>query len=34
VKSRETLETNDRETADKDMKKPEERSALEPAGVL
>jgi ABC-2 type transport system permease protein len=32
VKSRETLETNDRETADKAMKKPEERAALEPAG--
>lgn len=32
VKSRETLETNDRETADKNMEKPEERSALEPVG--
>jgi ABC-2 type transport system permease protein len=30
VKSRETLETNDRKTADKNMEEPEEQAALEP----
>ena len=30
--NRETLETNDRETADKNMEKPEEQDALEPVG--
>ena len=30
--NRETLETNDRETADKNMEKPEEQTALEPVG--
>jgi ABC-2 type transport system permease protein len=32
VQNRETLETNDRETADKNMEKPEEQIALEPVG--
>ncbi len=32
MKSRESLETNDRETADKNIEKPEERAVLEPVG--
>jgi ABC-2 type transport system permease protein len=32
VHNRKTLETNDRETADKNMEKPEEQTALEPVG--